>query len=91
VDEARIYSLEEYDPPLGELYEPQKRALEKMLFRAKLASGDVLEFEAVIPEAMPPRRAVWFKTPEGPRAFALGWNGNTGAVNPIELDLDVRF
>jgi hypothetical protein len=78
--EVRIYALEETD-------DWDNLKLEKELFSADLGPDDVLEFLTQVPEGAPPHNAVRFDSLYGPRAYALGYNGRTGEVNPVQMKL----
>ena len=79
VEEARIYELLATD-------DWENLALGRELFSVVLGPNDVIEFHTQIPESVP-HTAVWFKTSEGQLAYALGYNGRTGAVNAIPVKL----
>ena len=87
VGELRIYEVEYVPGPIGE-YELDQFSLGQELYAAALGENDVLEFTTAIPEAAPPRRAIWFKDAGGsPRAYMLEWSGKTGAVRLRPLGL----
>jgi hypothetical protein len=77
---VRVYSLKKTDD-----WDDLK--LDKKLFSADLGPDDVLEFLTQAPEGAPPHSAVWFDSPDGPRAYAIGYNGRTGEVNPVPVKL----
>jgi hypothetical protein len=77
VKEARLYAFEVTD-------NWDDVALGNELFRVALGPNDILDFHTQIPEGMP-RTAIWFVTPHGERAYALGYNGRTGSVNPVQI------
>jgi hypothetical protein len=79
VKEVRLYSLEGTD-------DWDNAALGALLFSAALGPNDVLDFRTQIPEGAPPRVAVLFATTGADRVYALGYNGRTGAVNPIQIE-----
>jgi hypothetical protein len=78
VEEVRLYALKETDSW-------DKLTLGRQLFSVPLGADQILAFLTQIPEGAPPRAAVWFETPDGPRAYALGYSGQTGAVRPVEM------
>ena|GEM_PF-7081467 len=77
VEEAKIYAIAESD-------DWENLKLGRELFSVTLGPNDVLEFRTQIPESVP-RAAVWLKTSGGQLAYALGYNGRTGAVNPVPV------
>jgi hypothetical protein len=81
VSELRIYEVDYAPGPTGE-YQLDRFSLGRELYSTRLGKNDVLEYVTAIPEAAPPRRAIWFKDPGGgARSYMLGWNGSAGAVN----------
>ena len=77
-EEARLYTLDWAE-------DWESVTLGQELFSVALGSNDVLEFHTQIPESVP-RTALWFVTPGGPKACMLGYNGRTGAVNPLPIE-----
>ena len=77
---VRIYALKDTD-------DWNDLKLEKELFSVDLRPNDVLEYLTQVPEGSPPRYAVRFDSPGGPRAYAIGYNGRTGEVNPVPMKL----
>jgi len=84
VRDFRIYEVEYIPGPMGE-YGKDEYKLTRLIYSADLSAADLLEFKTTIQEIIP-NRAIWFNDPDrGPRAYLIGWNGDTGGVHLREI------